>query len=87
MQNIHPSAFAIKLNNAAVNGTCPVCGGRNDPRIPLEVFPIDSWEPLCNRCAHSEAAAMARMLDAWYLLGGDIVAMHHSDPVPEGCPF
>ena len=78
--------FAIKPNNAAIKGPCPECGQLNDPRIPFELFPVDSWQPLCSRCAHDQAPCLARMLDAWYLVGADM-AVHQGFVEESASPF
>ena len=47
--------FAIKYNNCAVNGTCPICGSRTDPQIGLELFEADSWQEICHECGNRYA--------------------------------
>lgn len=56
--------FAIKMNNAATNDPCAVCGGRTDPQTGPELFLADSWAPVCRPCGRGHAPALAALLDA-----------------------
>jgi hypothetical protein len=42
--------LAIRPNNCAVNGWCPVCGGRTDPMCGFELFIRGTFTPVCHRC-------------------------------------
>ena len=58
--------FAIKYNNAAVNGSCPVCGGRTNPQIPIALFVEDSNEDVCDECGRRYAPELMELLTHFY---------------------
>ena len=41
----------IKLNNAATNDSCVLCGGRCDPELGPEPFLAGTWMLVCDECA------------------------------------
>jgi len=61
-QNFTRDSFAIKYNNCAANGVCPICGGRTDPQIPLAVFLRENYHEICDPCAKKFAPEMAAAL-------------------------
>ena len=60
--------LAIKYNNAGVNGVCPICGSRTEPKIPLAVFVQDSWTAVCDECGETFAPELNALLNIFYAL-------------------
>jgi len=58
--------FAIKYNNPAVNGWCPICGDRTDPQIPLALFFEDSYTNVCDECGRQYAPELMELLNHFY---------------------
>ena len=74
--------LAIKPNNSAVNGVCPICGGRTDPGIPYAICLVEDYSDVCNECAKSIDPGLFWMLDTYY--AGERAARPAE---VEGCPF
>ncbi len=62
--SVNQSHFAIQMNNVAVNGICPLCGGRTDPRIGPELFLDGTW--VCWDCGHKYVPELMWMLEAYH---------------------
>ena len=57
--------LAIKLNNAATNDPCAICGARTDPQVGPELFLADSWRVVCWDCGRKYAPTLVAMLALW----------------------
>jgi hypothetical protein len=55
----------IKLNNAASNDPCEVCGARTDPETGPELFLAGSWGLVCYECGDEHAPELVRCLSAY----------------------
>lgn len=73
--------IAIKYNNAAVNGVCPICGGRTDPRIPLALFLCNSYTDVCDQCGKEEAPELVELLDYFYSREAERQKIDPLDPI------
>ena len=62
--------FEIRYNNAALNDPCGVCGKRTDPDIPLAVFVMGTYRPVCESCIEEYAPEMGEALRLFYKAGG-----------------
>ena len=58
--------LVIKYNNCAANGTCPLCGGRTDPQIPLAIFMRGDYCDVCDVCAKTHAPELSKLLEYFY---------------------
>ncbi len=54
--------LAIKLNNAATNDPCALCGNRTDPAVGPELFIDGTWELVCHPCGRRYAPALVKLL-------------------------
>jgi hypothetical protein len=54
--------ISIKLNNAASNDSCAICGGGADHETGPEPFLDGTWEPVCLRCADERAPELVECL-------------------------
>lgn len=52
----------IKLNNAATNDPCEVCGSRTDPEVGPELFLAGTWALVCYECGDEYAPALVDCL-------------------------
>ena len=57
--------LAIKLNNAATNDPCAICGARTEPVVGPELFMADSWALVCRACGKRHAPELAYLLNHW----------------------
>jgi len=55
--------LAIRWNNCAANGTCPVCGVRTDPQKGPELFVRGTGEVVCRACGRRLNPALMATLD------------------------
>lgn len=55
----------IKLNNAATNDPCEVCGSRTDPEVGPELFLAGTWALVCHECAREHAPELVDCLAAY----------------------
>lgn len=55
-------SLVIKLNNAAVNDPCRLCGQRTDPECGPELFLEGSWALVCYSCGERHAPELTRFL-------------------------
>lgn len=55
--------FAIKMNNAATNDPCAVCGCRTDPQVGPELFLENSWALVCHPCGIEHVPELVALLD------------------------
>jgi hypothetical protein len=55
----------IKLNNAATNDPCEVCGSRTDPEVGPELFLAGTWALVCYECAREHAPELVDCLAAY----------------------
>jgi hypothetical protein len=64
--------ITVRLNNAATNDPCAVCGKRTDPQIGPELFLKDTWALVCRQCGKQHAPELVEFLDdyrAWAASG------------------
>ena len=54
--------LSIKLNNAATNDPCAICGQRTDPETGPELFLGDTWGLVCWRCGDEHAPDLVQCL-------------------------
>jgi len=54
--------LAIKLNNAASNDPCELCGRRTDPEVGPELFLDGSWGLVCYECGEKYAPELMGLL-------------------------
>ena len=70
--------FAIRMNNAATNDPCAVCGRRTDPQIGPELFLENSWALVCRPCGIEHVPELVALLDRKmaqiFLKNGDLRA-------------
>jgi hypothetical protein len=52
----------IKLNNAAVNDPCALCGERTDPELGPELFLGGTWSLVCYECGAEHAPELVECL-------------------------
>src|SRR5829696_8338860 len=55
----------IKLNNAAVNDPCALCGRRTDPECGPELFLGSTWELVCYECGAQYAPELMECLTVY----------------------
>ncbi len=55
-------SLEIKLNNAASNDPCEICGARTDPEVGPELFLAGSWALVCYECGDKYAPELLRCL-------------------------
>ena len=55
--------IVLKLNNAAVNDPCEMCGKRTDPVIGVELFAENTGGIICASCADAHAPALKQARD------------------------
>jgi len=89
--------LVIRGNVYLFHINCPLCGEITDSRRPYEINlaivvepsqPEIEWHPVCRRYAEEHALYLSRMLNAWYMVGGDIA--HHCGTAksdPDDMPF
>jgi hypothetical protein len=54
--------LVIKLNNAATNVPCALCGARTDPQVGPELFLEGTNELVCHVCGWEHAQELVRLL-------------------------
>ena len=57
--------IVIKLNNAATNDPCAICGERTDPQVGPELFLEGTWSPVCHECGREHAPELTVCLEAF----------------------
>jgi hypothetical protein len=55
----------IKLNNAATNDPCALCGRRTDPECGPELFLGGTWELVCYECGAEHTPDLVECLKAY----------------------
>ena len=58
--------LCIKLNNAATNDPCALCGKRTDPVVGPEIFVEGTWALVCHRCARRAAPELLPVLSRFH---------------------
>ncbi len=56
---------AIKLNNAASNDPCAICGARTDPECGPELFLDGTNALVCHECGEKYAPELVKALQAY----------------------
>ena len=88
---IDGNALAIRMNNAAVNGVCPVCGDRTDPTCGPELFVRGTFQEVCHPCGERLNPALMQSLNKLATLANDLYLGKCDLPTVEtalnACPF
>ena len=86
--------LAIRSNNCAVNGVCPVCGDRTDPQVGPELFVRGTYREVCRECGERLNPALMlwlRKLQAcwnnFYLSRGGARELAKMEAMEKKCPF
>ena len=66
--------IVIKLNNAATNDPCAICGKRTDPQVGPELFLEGTWSPVCHECGMKYAQPLV-------ILVGDVNELYGVNPL------
>ena len=58
--------FIIRYSPGENSNTCSLCSQPYEPREPMEIYDVDTGDPICQNCSQKYATEMYLLLQSYY---------------------